>query len=298
MALKDLFSSIADAIREKDGTTAEITASTFPDRIRAIPTGVGGVQLESISITTPPAKTEYVVGETFDPTSMVVQATFSNGQTMLVSNSNLTFDPSGELSADTTAVTVNFQLGLKMVYATQAITVVDWRWWSPQMTSDTTPAPYVASASSEYKDHSDRLYYSYYAFDGKHGNIMTSTEAVAWYSDVTPLMIMLDCGKEMTIKGVRLFPDVSSENMWIGFPKAFKLMGSADGDSYTDIVDINYSSAYQPSSKEWYELLLDSPVSYRYYKFIFYKGSYAYSSQVVVGEIEFYTNRVEEVTTE
>ena len=36
MVLADLFKDIADAIREKDGTTAEITASTFPARIRAL----------------------------------------------------------------------------------------------------------------------------------------------------------------------------------------------------------------------------------------------------------------------
>ena len=39
MALADLFTGIADAIREKDGTTDAIVASTFPARISAIPTG-------------------------------------------------------------------------------------------------------------------------------------------------------------------------------------------------------------------------------------------------------------------
>ena len=38
-ALTPLFDSIAGAIREKDGTTAQIAASTFPERIRAIKTG-------------------------------------------------------------------------------------------------------------------------------------------------------------------------------------------------------------------------------------------------------------------
>lgn len=33
--------AIADAIREKDGTTAPIPANDFPARIRAIPTGGG-----------------------------------------------------------------------------------------------------------------------------------------------------------------------------------------------------------------------------------------------------------------
>lgn len=34
--------AIADAIREKDGTTAPIPANDFPARIRAIPSGGGG----------------------------------------------------------------------------------------------------------------------------------------------------------------------------------------------------------------------------------------------------------------
>lgn len=124
MALTDLFSDIANAIREKDGTTAEITASDFPDRIRTIPTGIGGVQLESISIAAPPLKTNYYAGETFDPTGMVVYANYSNGQSMYVNHSNLTFDPSGPLPAGTTSVTVNFQWGIKMVSASQPISIV------------------------------------------------------------------------------------------------------------------------------------------------------------------------------
>lgn len=41
MALTELFTDIANAIREKDGTTEAIVASTFPARIRAIPAGGG-----------------------------------------------------------------------------------------------------------------------------------------------------------------------------------------------------------------------------------------------------------------
>lgn len=40
--LRGLFSDIADAIREKDGSSGTIVADTFPDAIRAIPTGGGG----------------------------------------------------------------------------------------------------------------------------------------------------------------------------------------------------------------------------------------------------------------
>lgn len=39
MALTDLFTSIANAIRSKDGTTAQIVANDFPSHILAIPSG-------------------------------------------------------------------------------------------------------------------------------------------------------------------------------------------------------------------------------------------------------------------
>lgn len=45
--LRGLFSDIADAIREKDGSSGTIVADTFPDAIRAIPTGGGGEAAKS-----------------------------------------------------------------------------------------------------------------------------------------------------------------------------------------------------------------------------------------------------------
>lgn len=162
MALADLFNDIADAIREKDGTSAEIVASTFPARIRAIPTGIGGVQLESIAITAPPLKTAYYSGDVFDPTGMAVYATYSNGQTMYVNHSNLTFDPSGPLEAGTTSITVKFQWGLKMASTFQEISVVSamcfgvvWDYSNPstaltRLTPETDPKGYVTvTVSSE-----------------------------------------------------------------------------------------------------------------------------------------------------
>lgn len=157
MALTDLFNDIADAIREKDGTTAEIVASTFPDRIRAIPTGIGGVQLESIAIVNPPYKTYYYEGDEFDPTGMTVYANYSNGQSLYVNLSNLTFTPSGPLSSETSSITVNFQWGIKMVSTSQPISIVtvscfgvawDYSDSSPELTRltpDTDPNGYVTA---------------------------------------------------------------------------------------------------------------------------------------------------------
>ena len=42
MTLGELFAGIANAIRLKDGTTASIPATTFPERIMALSGGGGG----------------------------------------------------------------------------------------------------------------------------------------------------------------------------------------------------------------------------------------------------------------
>lgn len=73
--------------------------------------------LSSIAVTTPPTKTSYYVGDSFDPTGMVVAATYDVGPTKDVTGScAFTPDP---LTLETTAVTVSY--GGKTT--TQAVTV-------------------------------------------------------------------------------------------------------------------------------------------------------------------------------
>lgn len=123
MALADLFDGIADAIREKDGTTEAIVANTFPARIRSIPSG-GSSSLTSISITTPPKKTEYIVGETFDPSGLVVTAAFSDGASVAVDETGISFAPSGALNTTDTQITVSLTFGNVTKTAVQPITVI------------------------------------------------------------------------------------------------------------------------------------------------------------------------------
>lgn len=115
--------AIADAIREKDGSSEPIPAGDFPERIRAIQGGGGDVTLEGIEITAPPNKVSYGVGQLFDPTGMSVWASFSNGYGLYVNHADLAFDPAGPLEEGTEAVTVRFSWGGESVSTTQIISV-------------------------------------------------------------------------------------------------------------------------------------------------------------------------------
>ena len=78
--------------------------------------------LESISITTPPTKTAYTVGETFDPAGMVVTATYSDGSTAEVSG--YTTSPTGLLTRSDTSITVSYTEGNETKTTTQNISVM------------------------------------------------------------------------------------------------------------------------------------------------------------------------------
>ena len=84
--------------------------------------GGGGINLTGISILTPPSKTTYTAGETFDPAGMVVQATYSNGATLQATG--YTYSPSTALTDGTTEVTIVYTEGGVSASATQAVTVV------------------------------------------------------------------------------------------------------------------------------------------------------------------------------
>lgn len=78
--------------------------------------------LSSIAITTEPTKTTYSEGETFDPTGMVVTATYNDNSTEDVTSS-CTFSPATELTTSDTEITVSYTENGVTKTATQAITV-------------------------------------------------------------------------------------------------------------------------------------------------------------------------------
>lgn len=119
------------------------------------------VTLQSIAITTPPDKTSYTQGETFDPTGMVVTATYSNGTSSPVTD--YTFSPNGALEENADKVTISYTYDDVTVTAEQPITVivpahiygVSWngtsttKWTrTDESASFADPVPYVAGAAN------------------------------------------------------------------------------------------------------------------------------------------------------
>ena len=84
--------------------------------------GGGGIKLTGIAITTPPTKTTYTQGETFDPAGMVVTATYSNGATLKCTG--YSYEPNTPLADGTTKVTIRYTEGGVTKTAEQTITVI------------------------------------------------------------------------------------------------------------------------------------------------------------------------------
>lgn len=105
-----------------DGKTVTVTGNsyTFEDvtgdhtisvTFRYVGGGGGGtipsVTLTGIDVTTPPERTSYMEGEAFDPTGMVVTASYSNGSTEEIAG--YTYSPNGQLVVTDTNIAVTYQ---------------------------------------------------------------------------------------------------------------------------------------------------------------------------------------------
>lgn len=82
--------------------------------------GGGKAALKGISVKTPPAKLEYLAGDTFDPTGMVLTANVGGVPVDVTTGYTVTPDP---LTADTTAVTISYTMDGKTATTAQAVTV-------------------------------------------------------------------------------------------------------------------------------------------------------------------------------
>lgn len=134
--------AIADAIREKDGTTEPIPANDFPERIRAIQGG-GGIELESISIVAPPDRVRYQVGERFDPAGMEIRAVYSNGAVATATGWLCT--PSGELTEGDAKITVQYtEQGVTRTAEQPIKVILRWLYGFDINNADSSPATRVS----------------------------------------------------------------------------------------------------------------------------------------------------------
>ena len=83
--------------------------------------GGGGVRLVSIAVTTPPAKTVYEYGDSFQSTGMVVTATYSDGASAVVSNYSIS--PTTFTSVGSQSVTISYTEHGVTKTSTTAVTV-------------------------------------------------------------------------------------------------------------------------------------------------------------------------------
>lgn len=148
------------------------------------------------------------------------------------------------------------------------------KWFSPQMTSNNSPTPYVASSSSIYSSQYD----SWMAFNA-------DLNETFWHSilnDVSNAYLQFDFGEIRKIDGVRMYPPPTQWRKF--FPKKFDFQGSNDNEQWTTILSIENQESYEPETR-WYEYTFELVTSFRYYKILIhsnYSGSY-----VSIGNVEF-----------
>ena len=70
------------------------------------PLNVVAKEVESISCTNPPTKTEYSAGETFDPAGMEITARYTDGTHAVITD--YTYEPTEALTTDDTKITVSY----------------------------------------------------------------------------------------------------------------------------------------------------------------------------------------------
>ena len=103
--------------------------------------GGGKATLKGISVKTPPANLEYLAGDTFDPTGMVLTVNVGGVPVDVTTGYTVTTDP---LTADTTAVTISYTLDGNTATTAQAVTV---KAYDPVFASNTWEEIIEAAAS-------------------------------------------------------------------------------------------------------------------------------------------------------
>ena len=95
--------SVSDTVLKAEDTSVNIT---FGKKTVSQPITVAAIILTKIEITTAPTKTAYTAGEYFNPSGMVVKATYSNGDTSNISD--YTWNTSSPLTEGQNTIDITF----------------------------------------------------------------------------------------------------------------------------------------------------------------------------------------------
>ena len=94
------------AALSRDDTVLTVIYETADGNLYATTVELTVVPVESIEVTTEPTTVEYVKGASFDPTGMVVTATYEDEETAAVTG--YTYAPEGELTVDDDKIVITY----------------------------------------------------------------------------------------------------------------------------------------------------------------------------------------------
>jgi hypothetical protein len=149
---------------------------------------------------------------------------------------------------------------------------------TPIMTSNTTPSPYVVSASSIWSTQYD----VYKAFDGSN----TATDD-RWgtVSGTNTGWVKIDFGSAKKIDAFSIICGNIASNNVATMPKSFSLYGSNDDISYEKIIEFSNEIFWSSLEARLYKLL--QSVTFRYYKIVI-SANNGESSNTSIGDIKFW----------
>jgi hypothetical protein len=147
---------------------------------------------------------------------------------------------------------------------------------TPVMTSNTTPSPYVVSASSTYSTYTG----VWTIFDG----VNSSTDTMTWASASTPTgWIKIDFGSIKKVDAFTMYRRKYIDPSDLT-PKSFILYGSNDDIIYEQLLSVNNQILWTVGEGRLYKI--NSSVNYRYYRINIAEGNTG--SIIGIGELKFW----------
>lgn len=171
------------------------------------------------------------------------------------------------------------------IYISSSEPVVKYEWWSPKMTSNTTPTPFIASASSIYGNG----FPAYRAFDGISTNPLGTDTWASANNPPVDTWLKIDFGNLKTIKGVRLQNRLfTTDNAMRQFPKTVYVEISNDDQTWETIYT-EEDIPMQTVPGVWViETEFDKEISSRYVRFSNLAMGGTYAGLVSIANVEFY----------